>query len=221
MSLKFIRYLAVILACVFILIIFYGDKLNIAHIYNINNLNLESPVEQIPPEELTTPDLILLGAREEVKNQTRYDASYVAIDYPGGDVPESRGACTDVIIRALRNVDIDLQKLIHEDMKDNFDIYPNNWGLTEPDRNIDHRRVPNQMKFFERHGTPLPKDIEPEELRWGDIVYWKFPDGQEHTGIISDKRTSSGIPLVIHNGSVAIEEDCLYRWEIIGFYRYP
>jgi hypothetical protein len=75
-----------------------------------------SPVEKIPEEELEAADLILLGARREVKNRTYYDASYAAISYPGGDVSSDRGACTDVVIRAFRNAGIDLQQLIHEDM---------------------------------------------------------------------------------------------------------
>ncbi|PLX23975.1 MAG: DUF1287 domain-containing protein, partial [Salinivirgaceae bacterium] len=82
-----------------------------------------------------------------------YDPSYFNITYPNGDVPAHKGVCTDVIIRAYRKFGVDLQKLIHEDMVANFSIYPNKWGLTQTDKNIDHRRVPNQMKFFERFGT--------------------------------------------------------------------
>lgn len=182
-----------------------------------------SPVEQIPADELTIPDLILLGAREEVRRGVRYDASYVAIDYPGGDVPRDRGACTDVVVRAFRNAGIDLQQLIHEDMAEHFDLYPQLWGLSGPDPNIDHRRVPNQMTFFERHGTALTLAVEGrlDEWRWGDVVYWRFGDGREHCGIISDRTNRRGIPLVIHNAGVTREEDCLTRWEITGHYRYP
>lgn len=183
----------------------------------------KSPVEQKNIDELTTQDLILLGARKEVENGTRYDASYAAMAYPGGDVASDIGACTDVVIRALRNAGIDLQQLIHEDMKDNFDLYPKRWGLTKPDPNIDHRRVHNQIVFLERHGTVLNTEVRGhlDEWQWGDIVYWRFPDGSLHTGIISDRTTREGIPLVIHNTSVAKEENCLFRWEIIGHYRYP
>ncbi|MGI6412699.1 MAG: DUF1287 domain-containing protein [Syntrophomonadaceae bacterium] len=184
--------------------------------------NSPSPVELIPSDKLTTPDLILLGARKEVHNRVVYDASYQAIEYPLGDVPADRGACTDVIVRAFRNAGIDLQQLIHEDMANNFKSYPQDWGLSQPDPNIDHRRVPNQVTFFKRHGLELNTDAsELDEWKWGDVVYWKFSNGLDHCGIISDKKTKDGRPLVIHNAGRAVEEDCLTRWEITGHYRYP
>jgi uncharacterized protein YijF (DUF1287 family) len=182
-----------------------------------------SPVETIPILERVGADWTLIGARDEVLNGTRYDASYQIISYPGGDVSPDRGACTDVIIRALRRADIDLQQLIHEDMSREFTAYPQKWGLTQPDANIDHRRVPNQMAFFERHGLALTCQVEGhlDEWQWGDIVYWRFDNGDEHCGIISDLKGRSGRPLVIHNAGLAVEEDCLERWEIIGHFRYP
>ncbi len=189
-----------------------------------SRLEEPSPVEKIPPEERTSADLILLGAREEVKRKTRYDATYQVIGYPGGDVAAEGGACTDVIVRALRAAGFDLQKLIHEDMCDYFHLYPQLWALNGPDPNIDHRRTQNQMFYFERFGEKLTLDVAGEELlQWkhGDFVYWRFPGGQQHTGVISDRLNNRGIPLVIHNGSVAREEDCLLRWDIIGHYRFP
>jgi len=182
-----------------------------------------SPVEKIPASQRVSADWIVIGAREEVKKGTRYDASYQAISYPGGDVSSDRGACTDVVIRALRQAGYDLQQLIHEDMTSNFAVYPQNWGLSKPDPNIDHRRVPNQMTFFQRHGQSLTCQVEGhlDEWRWGDIVYWRFDNGLEHCGVISDLQGKSGRPLVIHNAGIAREEDCLERWEIIGHYRYP
>ncbi len=194
---------------------------------DVNNLfvetKMDSPVEKKPADERTTEDLILLGAREEAEKRTKYDASYKALSYPGGDVAVDRGACTDVVIRAFRNADIDLQVLIHEDMKKNFEIYPHRWGLTGPDKNIDHRRVPNQMCFFDRFGKSLTLEVKGhlDEWQWGDVVYWRFPDGSEHCGIISDIKDNKDIPLVIHNTSIAREERRLLAWEIIGHYRYP
>lgn len=205
--------LSVVLSCM----------LQIPELTEIIKLKL-SPVEQIPPAERTVYDWILIGAREEVKKGTRYDASYQALSYPEGDVHSSSGACTDVIIRALRYAGYDLQVLIHQDMKDYFSIYPQLWGLSGPDSNIDHRRTQNQMIFFQRFGETLPLDVSEETLsqwRHGDLVYWLFPDGQQHTGVISDLKNRQGIPLVIHNAGVAREENCLLRWEIIGHYRYP
>ncbi|RJR20843.1 MAG: DUF1287 domain-containing protein [Desulfobacteraceae bacterium] len=182
-----------------------------------------SPVEEIPEDELTAADLILLGARQEVKNRTFYDASYAVLSYPGGDVSPDRGACTDVVIRAFRYAGVDLQQLIHEDMKENFRLYLQKWGLSGPDPNIDHRRVPNQVRFFERHGLPLTLEVEGhlDEWHWGDVVYWRFPDGRDHCGIVSDRTGKNGIPLVIHNAGLTREEDCLLRWEITGHFRYP
>lgn len=182
-----------------------------------------SPVESIPAEQLKTPDLILLGARAEARNATRYDASYQVMKYPGGDVAPDCGACTDVVIRAFRRAGVDLQELIHEDMRGNFSKYPQQWGLRSPDSNIDHRRVPNQMTFFNRHGHRLPMEnyADPQLWQWGDVVYWRFSNGLEHCGIVSDRRDKEGIPLVIHNASVCREEDALLRWEVIGHYRYP
>jgi len=182
-----------------------------------------SPVETIPASQRAAADWIVIGAREEVKKGTRYDASYQVISYPGGDVSPDRGACTDVVIRALRWAGLDLQQLIHEDMAENFALYPQNWGLTGPDPNIDHRRVPNQMTFFQRHGLSLTCQVEDhlDEWQWGDIVYWRFDNGEEHCGVISDRKNPSGRPLVIHNAGIAVEEDCLERWEITGHFRYP
>jgi hypothetical protein len=203
-----------------------GCGLNAADRDNLMSENFDqpSPVEQIHPRERDVYDLVLLGARQEVKKGVTYDDSYQNIDYPGGDVPEDRGACTDVVIRAFRYAGIDLQQLIHEDMRENFSLYSQNWGLERPDPNIDHRRVPNQVKFFSRYGSSLTISTEPEDLpewQWGDVVYWRFPNGLEHCGIISDRKNTAGIPLVIHNAGVAKEEDCLNRWEITGHYRYP
>jgi len=183
-----------------------------------------SPVEKIPPEERNTSDWVVIGAREEVARGVIYDASYRQITYPGGDVPPEGGACTDVVIRALRKAGIDLQQLIHDDMCENFELYPQKWGLSGPDANIDHRRVPNQMKFFTRYGQSLPISVAGDDSitwQWGDVVYWRFADGLEHCGIISDRKNKQGVPLVIHNAGMAREEDCLTRWEIIGHFRYP
>ncbi len=181
-----------------------------------------SPVEKIPEEERTVSDLILLGARREVKNGTRYDASYEAISFPGGDVSPDRGACTDVVVRAFRNAGFDLQQLIHEDMTENFYLYPQKWGLNAPDANIDHRRVPNQICFFKRYGTSLPLEVDEalEDWQRGDVVYWRFPNGRDHCGIISDRTGRDGRPLVIHNAGSAREEDCLLKWEIVGHFRF-
>ena len=155
-------------------------------------------------------------------NKVIYDPSYFSIPYPNGDVPEGKGVCTDVIIRAYRELGTDLQKLVHEDMKTNFEGYPKNWGLKTTDKNIDHRRVPNLMKFFERHGKALPKSENPEDYLPGDIVTWNLGRGITHIGIVIDEKTLfSKTPFIVHNiGSGQVKEDCLFRYTITGHYRY-
>jgi len=183
-----------------------------------------SPVEQISAEERNKYDHVVIGARGEVQRQVMYDATYRQIDYPNGDVPPEVGACTDVVVRAYRNAGIDLQQLVHEDMQANFQQYPQNWGLNGTDSNIDHRRVPNLVKFFQRHGQTITTSTDEEQLtkwQWGDVVFWRFSNGLDHCGIVSDRTSDDGLPLVIHNAGMAREEDCLNRWEITGHYRYP
>lgn len=155
---------------------------------------------------------------------TLYSAAYANIAYPGGDVTPHKGACSDVVVRALRGAGYDLQKLIHDDITHHWDKYPNHWGLTHPDANIDHRRVPNQMIFFARHGIKLSNEVSTRTRKqWqpGDIVCWKTGPSRWHTGVVSDGLNAKSWPLVVHNGSICVEADCLTRWPIIGHYRFP
>jgi len=187
-------------------------------------LSAEARPDPAPQESATPASLILLGARMCARKAARYDASYRTISYPMGDVPDDQGACTDVIVRSLRAAGIDLQQLIHEDMLRNFSTYPNTWGLSAPDPNIDHRRAPNQMCYLRRHWQELPTRADPSGPdHWlpGDLVYWHLPSGFLHCGVVSDRIGASGLPMVIHNLSVCKEEDCLGRWKIIAHFRYP
>ena len=135
-----------------------------------------------------------------------------------GDIPADKGVCTDVIIRAYRKIGIDLQQLVHEDMKANFQLYPNNWGLTRTDRNIDHRRVPNLMKFFERFGEVKSNSSNAADYQPGDIVCWNLGGGTHHIGIVVD---GPGKPHIVHNIGVGqIKEDFLFNYPVIGHYRY-
>lgn len=174
----------------------------------------------------TPAEKIVNGAKQEVINRVRYNAAYVSIPYPNGDVPSDRGACTDVVVRALRAVGYDLQKLVHEDMKQNFRLYPKKWGLTKPDPNIDHRRVPNLMVFFCRFGKELPKGTtgrDVESWKPGDIVCWDLNgNGLTHIGIVSNEKSRNGRYLILHNiGPYASQQDCLDKWQVIGHFRYP
>lgn len=156
------------------------------------------------------------------KQSVVYDPAYTAIAYPNGDVPADKGVCTDVIIRTYRKLGIDLQKEVHEDMKANFAKYPKNWGLVRPDKNIDHRRVPNLMTFFTRHGVVKPITNNPMDYQPGDIVCWNLGGGVTHIGLVSGKKLSGNNRyLIVHNiGSGQVLEDVLFSYKIIGHYQY-
>ena len=156
------------------------------------------------------------------KNAVVYDPAYFKISYPMGDVPAGKGVCTDVVIRAYRKLNIDLQRLVHEDMVLHFNTYPNRWGLKKTDTNIDHRRVPNLMVFFNRFGKSLPRTIVPTDYLTGDIVCWDLGGGITHIGIVIENRSKDGKRhLIVHNiGGGQVMEDCLFNWKIIGHYRY-
>jgi uncharacterized protein YijF (DUF1287 family) len=172
------------------------------------------------PASAFSPDRLVQDARSQIGKTLFYDAAYVRIAYPLGDVPIIKGVCTDVVVRALRHQGIDLQQRVHEDMRRNFRTYPNQarWGLKKPDTNIDHRRVPNLRRYFERRGYELNDQV----FLPGDIVTWELQPGVGHIGIVSDKKTHGQIPLIIHNiGSGTQEDDILYRFTITGHYRIP
>ena len=162
------------------------------------------------------------AAIERTKHVVRYDGSYRKIGYPNGDVPNYLGVCTDVLIRSYRKLGIDLQKDIHEDMKANFVVYPKLWGLSEPDPNIDHRRVSNLQTLFKRKGIVLPVTKSPKDYVAGDIVSWMLPGNLPHIGIVIDSGSGDGgRPLVVHNiGAGPVIEDILFKYQITGHYRY-
>jgi len=162
------------------------------------------------------------AAKSQIGVTLRYDSGYQKIPYPGGDVPQDRGVCTDVIIRAYRRFGVDLQVLVHQDMAGAWAAYPNPWRLKSTDRNIDHRRVPNLATFFQRHGQSLATDKDPKTYLPGDIVAWRLSSGVPHVGLVSSEKSSSGVPLVIHNIGLGTRlEDCLFAFTITGHYRYP
>lgn len=165
---------------------------------------------------------LVTAARAQIGVTLTYDGAYARLAYPGGDVPIERGVCTDVVVRALRAAKhLDLQRAIHEDLVANRAAYRRTAGA-QPDGNIDHRRVPNQMTWFARQGWSQPLATTPAAYLPGDIVAWNLGGAILHVGIVSDRKSASGAPLVIHNiGAGAREDDILFRFKVIGHFRLP
>lgn len=165
---------------------------------------------------------LVAAARSQVGVTLSYDPRYERLAYPGGDVPQERGVCTDVVVRAYRKLGADLQVLVHQDMKQAWDVYQKKgrWQMKAPDRNIDHRRVPNLATFFSRHGNSLPVSQDGSHYKAGDIVTWMLPGNLTHIGIVSD-RQAGGVPLIIHNiGAGTREENILFAYRVTGHYRW-
>jgi len=162
------------------------------------------------------------AAIDLTKQNVVYDSKYYSISYPNGDIPEGKGVCTDVIIRAYRKLGIDLQKEVHEDMVANFDKYPKNWGLKSTDTNIDHRRVPNMMTFFNRNGATKSISSNPGDYLPGDIVTWDLGSGIPHIGIVINKKSVDNKRfLIVHNiGNGQEISDCLFDYKITGHFTY-
>ncbi len=167
---------------------------------------------------------LVAAAIERTHHTVRYVSAYVHIPYPGGDVPADTGVCTDEIIRSYRAVGVDLQKEVHEDMERDFAAYPNKrrWLLAHPDANIDHRRVPNLMVFFQRKGESLPVTSRADDYAPGDLVTWDLGGNVPHIGIVVDRRArGTGRFMIVHNiGEGPKMEDVLFNWKITGHYRY-
>ncbi len=178
------------------------------------------PVLALAEPAETLPKRLVEGGYAQIGVTLSYDPTYRVIPFPGGDVPQAAGVCTDVVIRAYRRLGIDLQALVNQDMHKDFAAYPTIWHMSHPDPNIDHRRVPNLATFFRRHGQALPVTADPRDYRPGDIVTWTLPGGLAHIGLVSD-RYEEGRPLVVHNiGAGAQVEDVLFAFKITGHYRY-
>jgi len=187
-----------------------------------------SATAQNPPAISTTHreflQRLVAAAIERTQHTVRYDPAYVRIPYPNGDVPADTGVCTDEIIRAFRAVGVDLQKEVHEDMLRDFSAYPNQrrWLLAHTDTNIDHRRVPNLMTFFQRKGEALPLSVRGDDYSPGDLVTWDLGGNVPHIGIVVDRKSAqTGRYLIVHNiGRGPQMEDVLFSWRITGHYRY-
>ncbi|MBH0041402.1 DUF1287 domain-containing protein [Pseudoalteromonas sp. SWXJZ94C] len=169
-------------------------------------------------------DDIVAALLERTTHNVTYDGAYRSIAYPGGDVPANVGVCTDVVIRSYRLLGIDLQKLVHEDMLKSFELYPSKriWGLSKPDKNIDHRRVPNLQAYFKNHGQVLTKSSNAKDYKTGDIVTWMLPGNLPHIGmVVNELAKDTGNPLIVHNiGRGPEKSDMLFDFKITGHYRF-
>jgi uncharacterized protein YijF (DUF1287 family) len=170
-----------------------------------------------------TPQIkqVVDSAIEQIGQTFEYDPSYEKLGYPNGDVPVKRGVCADVVVRGFRKAGVDLQKEVHEDMSRHFNAYPNKWGATKPDSNIDHRRVANLMTYFERQAKSVPITNAPSDYLPGDVVAWELDTHLLHIGVVTDARLKGMRNyLIVHNiGAGARIEDVLMSWKIIGHYR--
>ena len=183
------------------------------------------PLPTQPEVELTFAEELAQAALARTMHRVRYDGRYLKIAYPMGDVPDDMGVCTDVVIRSYRELGIDLQKDVHEDIKRNFSKYPSKkrWGLRRPDTNIDHRRVYNLQAFFERKGESIPITNDPRDYKPGDLVTWQVGPKLPHIGVVLDmvSKEDSSRHLIAHNiGAGPVIDDILFRYRITGHYRY-
>jgi len=167
-------------------------------------------------------DRLVEAALARTRAGVIYDPAYRAIAYPMGDVDDTKGVCTDVIIRAYRALGVDLQQRVHEDMTAHFAAYPSAWGMSRPDPNIDHRRVLNLEAFFTRSGAALDITDDAGDYRPGDLVTWRLDGRLPHIGIVTDRRAVDGRrPLIVHNvGAGTVLEDVLFAYPLAGHYRY-
>lgn len=211
-----------IFAFVFVLFVLAGCERR--QVYTLNQGPAVPPNPKITPlPDNASPQLkqMLDGAIAQAGVTTEYDPAYVALEYPGGDVPEKTGVCSDVVVRAFRKAGIDLQKEVHEDIKAARSEYPNKWGANAPDKNIDHRRVLNLMKYFERKGKSLSISDAAADYQPGDIVAWELSNGIDHIGIVTNMLSESADRyLIVHNiGAGTRIEDVMFTWTIKGHYR--
>lgn len=181
---------------------------------------------QIAMAPVIDPMRLSNAAISRTHTSVMYDGRYIPIRYPNGDVPSNIGVCSDVVIRAYRSLGIDLQRLVHEDMTYNFNVYPNlpKWGLSIPDTNIDHRRVHNLKAFLARYGQRLPTSRNPDDYQPGDVVTWSLGGDQEHIGIVVDRYSDQDPrrPLIVHHIDArgVKMEDMIFTLPITGHYRY-
>jgi len=207
-----------------------GDRAELAGLVTAGHLTAGPPARDRDDDGIPDALDVLIGARKTVLNADAYTPEaedYIALSYPMGDVPRTIGVCTDVIIRAVRNAGIDLQKELHEDIRRARAAYPMVKRMGDP--SIDQRRVGTLLPYFRRHWEAHTARIDDpaDPLRPGDILLLDtFPrrDGPDHIGIVSDRLAAPGRPLVINNwtdGTVTAEMDLLTFVPVLYRFRVP
>ncbi len=168
-------------------------------------------------------DTFAAAALTHSNDTVTYDPSYYKIAYPNGDLPANKGVAADVIVRSYRSLGMDLQVLVHEDMAENFRLYPQLWNASAPDTNIDHRRVANLQRFFERKGETLTPSRSAADYRPGDIVIWSLANAETHIGIIvPGPGDRANEPWVVHNMGAGVKwENILFDYSISRHFRFP
>ncbi len=163
---------------------------------------------------------LAIAAMSQVGKTVTYDPAYVRLAFPNGDVPIDRGVCTDVVVRAFRELGVDLQLEVHRDMAAHFERYPKLWKLTRPDPNIDHRRVQNLRTWLQRRGAELTVTTSGADYWPGDLVTVDVT-GLAHIMVVSTTLAADGQHyLVAHNiGQGTQVEDRLFEFPITGHYR--
>lgn len=204
-----------------------GDKAELARLVTADNLTEGIAKRDADKDGIPDPLDLLIGAKKTVLNADDYTEGYVAIKYPMGDVPREIGVCTDVVIRAVRNAGIDLQKALHDDIVRAPKSYPMVKG--KGDTHIDQRRVKTLLPYFKRHWElhTAAFDDPKDPLRPGDVIFMDtFPSrsGPDHIGILSDRLNDQGQPLVINNwtnGTTTAEMDLLTFVPVLYRFRLP
>ena len=152
------------------------------------------------------------AAKAQTSDLVIYNAQYMTIAYQRGDVPALFGVCTDVVIRAYRSLDIDLQELVHESRPGGSD------------KNIDHRRTELLRKFFATYGEQLAATPYIEDYHPGDIVTYYRPQNKSstaHIAVVTDVVAPSGRPMIAHNRGWGVQlEDALFVDQMTGHYRF-
>lgn len=183
----------------------------------------ESLIRELEKSDLMG-DRLAAEALRYAHSGVSYDSTYYEIAYPNGDIPRSKGMAADLVVRSYREVGLDLQELLHEDMKLDFRVYPDLWQSIAPDENIDHRRVPNLQRFFSRKGQVLKISRDEKDYHVGDIVVWALPNAEIHIGIVvPGPEGKSGSPWVVHHPAYeAVKwENGLFNYQILGHFSYP